>query len=136
VGDHDCGSRQTPEQQATGIQTPERPWASASMTILGEHSLAVLETVASGSVPPVADTLGLHEPAEDGLATAIPLGSSREELAQAVLQQLDSPEPPPAVRLPAWDDCASGRLELYRDVMRGSKPTLRRDVNLTPWTRT
>jgi hypothetical protein len=136
VGDHDSGSRRTPEQQATGIQTPERPWASAGITSLEEHLLVVLETVASERVVPVAGTSGLHELAGDGLATAIPLDSSREELARAILQRLDSPGPPPAVRLPAWDDCDSGLLELYRDAIRGSKPILCRDVNLAPWTRT
>lgn len=92
-----------------------------SMSEFETHPLVVLEAVASGSVPLVADTSGLHELAEDGLATAIPLGSSREELARAILQRLDNPRPAPTVRLPTWDDCASGLLGLYRDVVRADR---------------
>jgi glycosyltransferase involved in cell wall biosynthesis len=99
-----------------------------SMSEFETHPLIILEAVASGSLPLVADTSGLHELAEDGLATAIPLGSSREELARAILQRLGSPEPAPAVQLPTWDDCASRLLELYRDVVRGPKPVLDRGI--------
>lgn len=93
---------------------------AVSLSEFETHPLTALEAVASGTVPLVADTSGLHELAEDGLASAIPLGSSREEIAQAILQRLDSKEPAPAARLPTWDDCASQLLELYRDVLCGS----------------
>jgi glycosyltransferase involved in cell wall biosynthesis len=91
-----------------------------SLSEFETHPLAALEAVASGSVPLVADTTGLHELAEDGLASAISAGSSREEIAQAILQRLGSTEPAPAARLPTWDDCAAQLLELYRDVICGS----------------
>jgi glycosyltransferase involved in cell wall biosynthesis len=107
-----------------------------SMSEFETHPLVVLEAVASGSLPLVADTSGLHELAEDGLATAIPLGSSREEIARAILQRLDRPESAPAVQLPTWDDCASQLLDLYREVVHGPRPVPYEDANLAPGTRT
>jgi len=61
VGDHDCGSRRTPEQQATGMQTPECTWAPAGMTILGEHDCAsglleLCRDVTRGSKPILVET--------------------------------------------------------------------------------
>jgi glycosyltransferase involved in cell wall biosynthesis len=100
------------------------------------HPLVVLEAAASGIVPLVADTSGLRELAEDGLAAAIPLGSSREVIAQAIIQRLESPEPPPTVRLASWDDCASGLLGLYRSVVHGSRRIPYPDVQPVPATRT
>jgi len=100
------------------------------------HPLVVLEAAASGILPLVADTSGLRELAEDGLAAAIPLGSSREVIAQAIIQRLESPEPAPTVRLATWDDCASGLLGLYRDVVYGSRPILHPDAQPVPATRT
>jgi glycogen synthase len=91
-----------------------------SLSEFETHPLVALEAVASGSVPLVADTSGLSELAADGLASAIPPGSSPQAIAHAILERLDNPEPAPPVRLPTWDDCAARILELYEDVVCGS----------------
>lgn len=91
-----------------------------SLSEFETHPLVALEAVASGSLPLVADTSGLSELAADGLASAIPLGSSPDEIAQAILKRLDNPEPVPAVCLPTWDDCAAQILELYQGVVCAS----------------
>lgn len=93
---------------------------AALLTLLSEyetHPIAVLEALSLGCPVLVADTSGLHELAEQGLARAIPLSSTPEEVASAVLQQLQEPLTVPHVTLPTWDDCANGLLALYRNIL-------------------
>jgi glycogen synthase len=93
---------------------------AALVVLLSEyetHPLAILEAVALGRPALVADTSGLSELAERGLAVAIPLDSEPGEVAAAVLEQLESPHPPSAVPLPGWDDCALSLLRLYERVL-------------------
>jgi glycosyltransferase involved in cell wall biosynthesis len=90
------------------------------VVLLSEYEtqpLAVLEAVALGRPALVADTSGLSELAERGLATAIPLSSGPDEVAAAVLGTLGSAPAPLHEPLPTWDDCASALLELYRKVV-------------------
>jgi glycosyltransferase involved in cell wall biosynthesis len=76
------------------------------------HPIAVMEALALQRPVLVANTSGLREIAEQGLARAIPLNSSPEEVALAALQQIEEPVVPSAhLVLPTWDDCAS-QLEL------------------------
>ena len=81
------------------------------------HPVAVMEAVGTGTRALVADTSGLTELGEEGLATAIPLNASPQEIAAAVLALADQPRatPPP---LPSWDDCATELYKLYREVAR------------------
>ena len=83
------------------------------------HPIAMLEAAALGRPVLVADTSGLRELADRGLARAIPLNSTPEQVAAAVLDQIRAPLVPPAVTLPTWDDCAAGLLSLYREVIWG-----------------
>jgi glycogen synthase len=79
--------------------------------------IAALEALALGCRLIVAETPGLDVLAEQGLARALPLESSAEEVATAILQELDKPpidEPP---KLPTWDECADALLELYESVL-------------------
>jgi glycosyltransferase involved in cell wall biosynthesis len=82
------------------------------------HPLAALEAVALGKRLLVADTSGLRELAEDGLARAIQLGSAPDEIAAAALEELDRPANRAPVELPTWDQCASALLDLYEAVAR------------------
>lgn len=94
------------------------------------HPIAVLEALALGRPVLVADTSGLSELAERGLATAIGLESSRPtaaveptaavgaQIGAAILDQLDHPRTPPPIHLPTWDECADGLLSVYQDVLR------------------
>lgn len=81
------------------------------------HPVAVMEALGSGTRALVADTSGLTELGEQGLATTIALDASPAEVAAAVLALAAAPRavPPP---LPTWDDCAAQLLALYREVAR------------------
>jgi glycogen synthase len=81
------------------------------------HPLAILEAAALGRPALVADTSGLSELAERGLAVAIPLDSEPDVVAAAVLEQLDSPHLPSATPLQGWDDCALSLHRLYGRVL-------------------
>ena len=86
------------------------------------HPIAVLEAISLGRPVLVADTSGLSELAYQGLATAIPLNSTPQHIANAVLDQLRAlrvPRAPPSITLPSWDDCAAELMTLYRHVAEG-----------------
>jgi glycosyltransferase involved in cell wall biosynthesis len=94
---------------------------AALIVLLSEyetHPMAVLEALSLGCSALVADTSGLHELAEEGLARAIPLKSTPEEVADAVIQQLHEPLLTPALQLPTWDECADELVNLYRSLPR------------------
>jgi len=77
---------------------------------------AVMEALALGRPALVADTSGLHELAEQGLVRAIPLQSSAQQVARAVLDQLRQPLVPQHVEFPTWDGCAADHLALYHSI--------------------
>jgi glycogen synthase len=87
------------------------------------HPVAVMEALSLGASVLVTDTSGLGEIARKGWANAIPLDSSPEATAQAMLQQLDNPLYPSAVSLPTWDDCAASLLNTYRAIRKQKLPT-------------
>lgn len=79
------------------------------------HPIAALEALALGRPVLVTDTSGLGELAARGLARAIPLNSTPEQVAEAAYAQLRDPLiPQGGFTLPTWDDCANGLLSLYR----------------------
>jgi glycosyltransferase involved in cell wall biosynthesis len=81
------------------------------------QGMAVLEALALGRPALVADTSSLRELVELGLVRATPLGSTAEEVAAAVLDQLRQPLIPSNVALPTWDACATELLALYRSAI-------------------
>jgi glycogen synthase len=94
---------------------------AALVVLLSEYEtqpIAVLEGLALGRPALVADTSGLSELAGQGLARAVPLNCTPDELATAVVRQLRDPLLPPTnFKLPTWDECAS-RLEcLYHEIV-------------------
>lgn len=94
---------------------------AAVVVLLSEyetHPLAVIEAIALGVPAVVANTSGLAELADRGLAEAVALDSTPEEVAAAVERQLDAKRVPPSQPLPTWDDCASSLLGLYSEVVR------------------
>lgn len=82
------------------------------------HPIAVLEALALGRPVLVTKTSGLAELADQGLARAIPLESTSEQIAAAVLEQLRQPLVPDSIHLPTWDDCANTLLALYHVVLK------------------
>jgi glycosyltransferase involved in cell wall biosynthesis len=99
-----------------------RELASASLVVLlskyETHPIAILEALALGCPALVADTSGLSELCEQGLARGIPLDSTPDQVAAAVIEQLRSPMIPDKIDLPSWDDCAEGLLNLYYEVSK------------------
>lgn len=78
------------------------------------HPIAVMEALSLQRPVLVTNTSGLREIAEQGLARAVSLESTPEEVARAVLQQIEEPLVPPAhLELPTWDDCARQLLSIY-----------------------
>jgi glycosyltransferase involved in cell wall biosynthesis len=95
--------------------------SAALVTLLSEyeaHPIAVMEALALGRPVLVADTSGLSELAERGLVRAIPLGSTTDQVAAALLEQLRQPQPPARVELPTWERCAAELLALYQTCTR------------------
>lgn len=80
------------------------------------HPIAVIEALSLGRPALVADTSGLGELSRKGWARAVPLNSSPEQVADAVLTQLEQPLIPAEIDLFTWEDCARGLLALYRSL--------------------
>jgi len=102
-------------------ETLARELSKASLFVLHSeyetHPIAVLEAVSLGCPALVSNTSGLAELAEQGLATAVPLNCTDRELASAILDQLENPRQPKQVSLPTWDECTSGLLDIYQEVL-------------------
>ena len=102
-------------------ETLARELSKAALFVLHSeyetHPIAVLEAVSLGCSALVADTSGLSELAQQGLATAIPLKCTKQELAAAILDQLANPRQPKPVKLPTWDECTAGLIKIYKKVL-------------------
>jgi glycosyltransferase involved in cell wall biosynthesis len=79
------------------------------------HPVVVMEALSVGTPVVVADTSGLRELAEMGLATRVPLAAGPDEVAAALSQA--SASVAPTVDLPTWGECAARLAEIYRDVL-------------------
>lgn len=100
------------------------------VTLLSEHEaqgLAVLEALALQRPVLVASTTALQEFADRGLARAVTLKSTPEEVAMAIVNQLREPLLPAKVELPTWDKCAADLLALYQSIVQ--RPSLERTLN-------
>lgn len=94
------------------------------VTLLSEyeaHPIAVMEALSLQRPVLVADTSGLSELAQRGLVSAIPLESTSDQVADAVLDQLRSPRIPTEIELPTWDQCADALLSLYAAVIEENR---------------
>jgi len=86
------------------------------------HPVAVMEAAALNRSILVADTSGLGEMARNGLAVAIPLDSTPQAIADAVLRQLAAPHRPNPTALPTWDTCTAQLLGVYQRVLEAKTP--------------
>jgi glycosyltransferase involved in cell wall biosynthesis len=80
------------------------------------QGISAMEALGLGRPVVVADSSGLRELAANGWARAIPTDSSREEIASALLDELDRP-PGPNRRFQTWDDAARRCAAMYREVL-------------------
>jgi glycosyltransferase involved in cell wall biosynthesis len=81
------------------------------------HPLAVVEALAVGRPVLVSESSGLREIVAAGLARGVPDAAAPDEVARAILRQLDEPLVVSAAALPTWDDCAAQLHDLYRSVL-------------------
>jgi glycosyltransferase involved in cell wall biosynthesis len=91
------------------------------VTLLSEHEaqgIVVLEALAQGRPVLVAATTALQDFADQGLARSVPLESSPEVVAKAIVAQIREPLFPTDVTLPTWDDCADDLVKLYESVVQ------------------
>ncbi|HEY6539922.1 MAG TPA: glycosyltransferase family 4 protein [Ktedonobacteraceae bacterium] len=89
------------------------------ITSLSEYEsqgIAVMEALVLQCPALVASSTALKELADRGLARAIPLESTPEEVADAVISQLRSPLVPQDFSLPTWEACAASLLSLYQSI--------------------
>ena len=71
----------------------------------GENNpIAVLEALGMKRPVLVTNVPGLRQFADLGVATSVPLNGTPEEVAQAMLRQLDSPLIPQDFEIPTWDN--------------------------------
>jgi glycogen synthase len=87
-----------------------------SLSEFETQPIAALEAAALGCRLVVADSPGLRALAEGDLARSVPLDSTPEQVATAVLSEMELPPRSPPPRLPTWDDCTEALLDLYRSV--------------------
>lgn len=89
---------------------------AALVTQLSDYEsqgIAVLEALALRRPVLVTDTAALHGLAAEGLVRAVPLTSTAEEMAQAVVRELHDPLVPSLVTLPTWENCTNRLQALY-----------------------
>jgi glycosyltransferase involved in cell wall biosynthesis len=104
-----------------------RAFAECSLVVLMSefetHPLAVIEALAMGRPALVADTSGLRELAERGLAQTVPLDITADQLAEKIVEELRNPREVPAIAAPTWQECADSLLALYSDVLSAEPST-------------
>ena len=92
----------------------------ALMSEYEANPVALMEAIALGRNIVVADTSGLSELADDGLATAVRLHAPPTELAKVLVSVAAAP-PTKSPLLPTWDHCVDELLRVYAE----SVPTSR-----------
>lgn len=101
---------------------------SASLVVLlseyEAHAIAIMEALVLERPVLVLDTAGLHDMVEAELARGIPVGRTKEQVAQAILTELDMPLKPVKVKLPSWDDCVNVLENLYAQSLRADRVAL------------
>jgi glycosyltransferase involved in cell wall biosynthesis len=91
------------------------------ITLLSEYEsqgIAVMEALALRRPVLVANNSALRDFASLDLARGVPLDSTPEQVASAMINQLRQPGLSQDITLPTWDDCASSLLELYKTTVR------------------
>jgi glycosyltransferase involved in cell wall biosynthesis len=105
-----------PDQPRAMAELLERIAVVVLMSEFETHPLVALEASAAGCRLVVADASGLAELAEDGLARPVPLDAPPEQIAAAVVAELDLPPQERRPDLISWDECAQRLLDLYRSL--------------------
>jgi glycosyltransferase involved in cell wall biosynthesis len=97
--------------------------AQASLvTLLSDyeaHPISVTESLALGRPVLVAETSGLCDFVEDGLAHGIPVDSSPKQVANAIYDLLVHPPHATGQLLPTWESCTDQLMALYHQIAQG-----------------
>ena len=91
------------------------------IALLSEYEsqgIAVMEALALRRPVLVANNSALREFADLDLVYGVPLESTPEQVARAIVHQLQRPILAQNIALPTWDDCASSLLALYQTIAR------------------
>jgi glycosyltransferase involved in cell wall biosynthesis/O-antigen/teichoic acid export membrane protein len=104
-----------PPDERSGLRhLLERADLVALLSEYEAHPVAAAEAAGLGRRVLVADNSGLRELADRGLATAVSLRRTDQELGQAMVDLLGRPAPARPETLAGWDACADRHVELYR----------------------
>lgn len=115
IGDHVMFRSYGPEERGSMGRVVSDADVMCLLSDYEAHPVAVMEAIGTGTPALIADTSGLTELGEAGLATTIPIDASAGRIAAAVLDVAALPKKSPPA-LPSWDDCADQLRELYREV--------------------
>lgn len=102
------------------------------LVLLSEYesqSITVMEALAAGCPVVAAHTTALRQLARDGWIQAVPLRCTANQIASAIVSQLNDQIVPAAVQLPRWDECATDLHRLYQQIVPGRAPG---EVRSTP----
>jgi glycosyltransferase involved in cell wall biosynthesis len=94
------------------------------VTLLSEyeaHPVAVMEAVGLQRRVLVGANSGLHELAEQGLASEVSLRRRDQEIGDLMAELLRRPEPPANPELQSWDSCVDQLADLYRSVLHAAE---------------
>lgn len=83
------------------------------------HAIAAIEAIALGRPVVVADSTGLHDLVQAGLARGVSSADDSGEVADAIYAEIQSPTPRPT-SIPTWDDAAARLAELYERAIVGT----------------
>jgi glycogen synthase len=107
-----------PERRAELAHLIARSHLVALLSEYEAHPVSVMEAAGMGRRVLVAQNSGLHELAEQGLASEVPLSRSDEEIGRVMLELLRAPIRKSAARLPNWHACVDQLAGLYETLPR------------------
>jgi glycosyltransferase involved in cell wall biosynthesis len=107
-----------PEERSRMAEELSRVRVAVLASDFETHPIAMLEAASLGCRLVVADSPGLRDLGDRGLARVVEHAQDPEELARAVLAELEQPRVLRTLDLPSWDDCAAALCEVYREVGR------------------
>ncbi|HET9849393.1 MAG TPA: glycosyltransferase family 4 protein [Candidatus Dormibacteraeota bacterium] len=90
------------------------------LVLLSEYesqSITVMEALAAGCPVVATHTTALRPLARDGWIQAVPLRCSANEIAAAIIGQLNDHILPGTLPVPRWDECASDLHGVYRQIV-------------------
>ncbi len=81
------------------------------------HPVSIMEALSLGRKVLTSHTSGFIELEKKGLIRTVPATSSPIEIAEAMAEALNAPEPAAKVAMPTWDTCARKLEDIYRSAV-------------------